>query len=415
MKELLISVTNFFRDPAAFARAREARHPAPVREQGPRRSGAGLGAGCATGEEAYSLAMLLAEHAAAAAEPPAVQVFATDLDERGDRDGARRRSTPTADVADVSEERLQRFFHPRAGRLPGAPRAARAGAVRAPQRHQGSAVLAPRSDLVPQPADLPESRRPGAAARDVPLRAAARAAICSSARRSRPTSAASCSCVVDKAAHIYESRTASRAALPAADHPGVPGTRAPLRVAEAAAGRAHLPGRPAPAAARAVRAAVAGRDRRPRRRAHVGARRPLPADARRRAVARPAALVRPELRADLRTALHQAARERRERRRPRQSRSCSTDGDRRVDISVQPVLRDGDPARGFFLVLFDEQAPADQSPRDVPTTLTSPAEPVTQQLEEELARLQGAAARRPSSNTRRRSRKRRRRTKSCRR
>ena len=47
-------------------------------------------AGCATGEEAYSIAMLLAEHAAAMPGAPAVQVFATDLDETAIAVGPRR-------------------------------------------------------------------------------------------------------------------------------------------------------------------------------------------------------------------------------------------------------------------------------------------------------------------------------------
>src|SRR5206468_1942388 len=61
------------------------------------------------------------------------------------------------------------------------------------------------------------------------------------------------------------------------------------------------------------------------------------------------------------------------------------DGVGRVDLSVKPVLRDGDPAAGFFLITFEEAAIADTGERVV--TLTSPAEPPAQHLEEELARL----------------------------
>ena len=66
-------------------------------------------AGCATGEEAYSIAMLLAEAAGACADPPVLQVFATDLDASAIAD-AREGCYSDADVADVSPERLRRFF-----------------------------------------------------------------------------------------------------------------------------------------------------------------------------------------------------------------------------------------------------------------------------------------------------------------
>ena len=45
---------------------------------------------CATGEEAYSIAMLLREYARKLVAPPKIQVFATDLDEEAIRIGARR-------------------------------------------------------------------------------------------------------------------------------------------------------------------------------------------------------------------------------------------------------------------------------------------------------------------------------------
>ena len=64
---------------------------------------------CATGEEAYSIAMLLAEHAERRSEQPASRCSPPISTSR--RSPARAKaSTPNADVADVSEERLQRFF-----------------------------------------------------------------------------------------------------------------------------------------------------------------------------------------------------------------------------------------------------------------------------------------------------------------
>src|SRR4029079_3331439 len=157
--------------------------------------------------------------------------------------------------------------------------------------------------------------------------------------------------------------------------------------ARAAAAGKDFAGRSPPAAARAVRAAVGDRHRGPQRRAPVRSRRPLHAGARRRTVARPLTLVRPELRPDLRTALHQAAKA----RATIEVRNVLVpleDGNHRVNISVRPVLRDGDPARGFFLVVFAEGAPLSDAAEPA-VTLNSPAEPLTVQLEEELARVRG--------------------------
>src|SRR5262249_57861038 len=65
--------------------------------------------GCATGEEAYSVAMVLLEEASRRDIRPAIQVFGSDLDTRAlafARDGL----YPAAIEADVTEERLRRFF-----------------------------------------------------------------------------------------------------------------------------------------------------------------------------------------------------------------------------------------------------------------------------------------------------------------
>ena len=66
-------------------------------------------AACATGEEAYSIAMLLAEYMRTLDAPPAVQIFATDLDEEAIRVAREGVYSPTI-AADVSEDRLRRFF-----------------------------------------------------------------------------------------------------------------------------------------------------------------------------------------------------------------------------------------------------------------------------------------------------------------
>ena len=87
MKDLLISVTNFFRDPDAFDALERAGDSAAVRRQGAATTRCASGcAGCATGEEAYSLAMLLAECGRRVGAIAVIQVFATDLDRSGDRD-----------------------------------------------------------------------------------------------------------------------------------------------------------------------------------------------------------------------------------------------------------------------------------------------------------------------------------------
>ena len=109
LKDLLISVTNFFRDPVVFATLDE-QVLRPLTHQ--KRGEEGLRiwvAGCATGEEAYSLAILLAERSQGVIETPAVQIFATDLDEQAIAK-AREGLYTLNDVADVSSERLRRFF-----------------------------------------------------------------------------------------------------------------------------------------------------------------------------------------------------------------------------------------------------------------------------------------------------------------
>lgn len=108
LHDLLIGVTHFFRDRESFA-ALEANVPQLFAGKTKNDQVRVWVAGCATGEEAYSIAMLLCEHAERLDAPPSIQVFATDLDEQAIHD-ARQGIYPTMIEADVSAERLRRFF-----------------------------------------------------------------------------------------------------------------------------------------------------------------------------------------------------------------------------------------------------------------------------------------------------------------
>jgi two-component system CheB/CheR fusion protein len=108
LKDLLISVTNFFRDRDAFA-ALENRIPELFKGKGQGDAVRVWVPACATGEEAYSIAILLIEYARTLDVPPAIQVFGCDLDEDAVH-VARAGLYPEAITADVSEPRLRRFF-----------------------------------------------------------------------------------------------------------------------------------------------------------------------------------------------------------------------------------------------------------------------------------------------------------------
>ncbi len=108
LQDLLISVTNFFRDREAFA-AVEKEIPGLFEGKGPGDVVRVWCAACASGEEVYSFAMLLVEHARTLENPPTLQVFGCDLDGQAIQT-ARAGIYPSSIVADVSEERLQRFF-----------------------------------------------------------------------------------------------------------------------------------------------------------------------------------------------------------------------------------------------------------------------------------------------------------------
>lgn len=107
-QDLLIGVTQFFRDPQEFdALAEEL--PRLFDGKGPDDQFRVWVLGCATGEEAYSIAILLREHIATLDTPPHVQIFATDLDARA-LAIARTGRYPETIADHVSPERLTRWF-----------------------------------------------------------------------------------------------------------------------------------------------------------------------------------------------------------------------------------------------------------------------------------------------------------------
>ncbi len=107
--DLLISVTTFFRDGEAFEALAKNVLPALFKDRKPDETIRVWVSGCATGEEAYTFAMLLLEEAARHPDRPSIQVFGSDLDARALALGREGRY-PLAIEADVSEERLRRFF-----------------------------------------------------------------------------------------------------------------------------------------------------------------------------------------------------------------------------------------------------------------------------------------------------------------
>jgi two-component system CheB/CheR fusion protein len=108
-KDLLIGVTRFFRDASAFERLGQDVLPGLLAEL-PRDEDLRVWvAGCATGEEAYSLGILVLEQAEALGRPVKVKIFATDV-HRASLEHAGTGVYSEAQLADVSPERLRRYF-----------------------------------------------------------------------------------------------------------------------------------------------------------------------------------------------------------------------------------------------------------------------------------------------------------------
>ncbi|MDO8282564.1 MAG: chemotaxis protein CheB [Thermodesulfovibrionia bacterium] len=107
--ELLIRVTNFFRDREAFEMIKEKALPLLFKDRAPGQPVRIWIPACSTGEEAYSVAIIVQEYMSTLKEKYKVQIFATDID-REAIDMARTGLYPNSIAIDVSNERLNRFF-----------------------------------------------------------------------------------------------------------------------------------------------------------------------------------------------------------------------------------------------------------------------------------------------------------------
>ena len=107
-RELLIGVTNFFRDPPAFGALTETVLNGLVDDKGADDAVRVWVPGCATGQEAYTIAILLREAIGSKRPKPKVQIFGTDIDDRAI--AAARLGRYQIPVAGMSPERMDRWF-----------------------------------------------------------------------------------------------------------------------------------------------------------------------------------------------------------------------------------------------------------------------------------------------------------------
>ncbi|MGM3306483.1 chemotaxis protein CheB [Anabaena sp. WFMT] len=107
--EILINVTSFFRDSNAYQALKERVFPSIVKGKSSQLPIRIWVTGCATGQEVYSIAICLLEFLEDVISKPAIQIFATDINEIG-IEKARSGIYKQNEITDISPERLRRFF-----------------------------------------------------------------------------------------------------------------------------------------------------------------------------------------------------------------------------------------------------------------------------------------------------------------
>jgi two-component system CheB/CheR fusion protein len=111
---ILINVTSFFRDPETWDYIRSTVVTALLAERSPEDPVRIWSAGCASGQEAYTLAMVFAEAVGADQFRQRVKIYATDVDDNALAQ-ARQAVYSTAEIESVPEDLLQRYFEPQGG------------------------------------------------------------------------------------------------------------------------------------------------------------------------------------------------------------------------------------------------------------------------------------------------------------
>lgn len=386
LKDLLISVTNFFRDGPVFTALEQDVLPLLTQEKKADNTLRIWVAGCATGEEAYSLAILLAEQTTRMVDAPKVQIFATDIDEAAIATAREGRYTLN-DAADVSPERLRQFF-------------TREGDDYRIRHEIREMILFAHHNVLKDP---PFSRLDLISCRNllIYLNQAAQERVMETFHFSLKSGgylllgqsetadgAVDLFATLSRAHHLYQSRQVA--------------TR-PFFRPETTPPRIHRKKRPSEPAPEPESQPVTGRPNygdlhqqlleqyappsiivnqdydilhlteRAGRYLHIGGGEPSKNLLK---------LIRPELRLELRTAFYQATQQQTNVE-ARHLKVRLDDKTQTLTIHVRPVVGESHPARGFLLVLFE---PTDETNRSTDSVLTS-QEPVARHLEEELIRV----------------------------
>ncbi|MEY2600428.1 MAG: hypothetical protein RLZZ142_2687, partial [Verrucomicrobiota bacterium] len=109
-RDILINVTSFFRDPEMFEALKTVVFPEILKHKSPGEPIRIWVPGCSSGQEVYSIAICLLEFLEPLAQPPAIQIFGTDLSESNAVERARAGLYPAPLADEISPERLARFF-----------------------------------------------------------------------------------------------------------------------------------------------------------------------------------------------------------------------------------------------------------------------------------------------------------------
>jgi two-component system CheB/CheR fusion protein len=384
LKDLLISVTNFFRDPKVFDYLGEEILPRLLKGKKAHDQLRIWVVGCATGEEAYSIAMLCAERMLGMTDGPKLQIFATDIDSAAIAK-AREGLYTLNDAADVSAERLRRFF-------------TKEGENYRIRRELRETILFANHNVLRDP---PFSHLDIVSCRNMLIYLDYQAqervietlhfALNNGGYLFLGTSesmdgASDLYVQVNREHHIFQARTISGRQYPVPDSlpplsgknmqvppPHESGNRGNERISYGDLHQQLLEQYAPPSLVVNEKYDVVHVTESAARYLQMSGGEPS---------SNLFKLIRQELRLELRTALYQAT-QRKTNVEARGLQAHFGDRSETINIHVRPILRESDPSQGFLLVLFE---PGTQAESDEEKVFTSD-EPVARQLEQELMRL----------------------------